>query len=164
MGQTVDWQRGRPYNLTFFGDYRHYLRLTQRSCLAVRLMGRHSRGDVPEYASMGGSWTLRGYPWRSIWGHHLVLCNQELRFPLLDRLVLAFPFGDLDLSAFRGALFVDAGNAWSDAFGRWKGSLGGGARLALGGVFVFRLDGSRRTDFHTVGNDTHYDFFFGWDF
>jgi hypothetical protein len=37
-------------------------------------------------------------------------------------------------------------------------------RLALGGVFVFRLDGSRRTDFTSVGNDTHWDFFFGWDF
>jgi hypothetical protein len=37
-------------------------------------------------------------------------------------------------------------------------------RLGMGGVFVFRLDGSRRTDFRSVDNHTDWDFFFGWDF
>ena len=36
--------------------------------------------------------------------------------------------------------------------------------LALGGVFVFRLDAARRTDFKQIGDETHWDFFFGWDF
>jgi outer membrane protein assembly factor BamA len=94
----------------------------------------------------------------------MVLINQELRFPLVDRLVVGLPFGNIDFSAFRGALFVDAGNAWNDTFGSWRGSIGAGARLALGGVFVFRLDGARRTDFKSVENDTRWDFFFGWDF
>ena len=164
VGQNVDFKSSSRFNLTVFGDYRHYLRLGQRSTFAVRYMGRHSRGDVPEFFSLGGSWTLRGYPWRSIWGRNLVLANHELRFPLLDRLVVAFPFGSLDFSAFRGALFVDAGNAWNDRFGDWKGSLGAGTRMALGGVFVFRLDASRRTDFNSVDNQTRWDFFFGWDF
>jgi hypothetical protein len=87
-----------------------------------------------------------------------------LRFPLVDRLVISLPFGDIDMSAFRGAFFADGGNAWNEAFGDWKGSLGGGVRLGLGGVFVFRLDGSRRTDFKSVDNNTDWDFFFGWDF
>ena len=165
VGQSVDFKSSRRFNVTLFGDYRQYLRLSRRSGFAVRYMGRHSRGDVPEFFSIGGSWTLRGYGWRTIWGRNLVLANHELRFPLLDRLVFAFPFGNIDISAFRGAVFVDAGNAWSDTFGDWNGAIGAGTRLAIGGgVFVFRLDASRRTDFASIGNDTHWDFFFGWDF
>jgi WD40 repeat protein len=164
VGQTVDFKTSRRFNATLFGDYRHYFRLSQRTSLAMRYMGRRSAGDLPEFFSLGGSWTLRGYPWRSIWGSKMVLINQELRFPLVDRLVIGFPFGDMDFSAFRGALFVDAGNAWNDEFGEWRGAVGTGVRLALGGVFVFRLDGARRTNFKSLGNDTHWDFFFGWDF
>lgn len=163
-GHTVDFRRSRPFNTTLFGDYRHYLRLSRRVCVAARYMGLRSSGDVPEYFSIGGSWTLRGYGFRSLWGRNVVLVNHELRYPLLDRMVLAFPFGSIDLSALRGALFADAGNAWNDSFGDWKGSLGAGARLALGGVFVFRLDAARRTDFASIGNDTHWEFFFGWDY
>ncbi len=113
VGQTVDFKTSRRFNLNLTGDYRQYLRLGLRNCLALRLMGRHSRGEVPEYVSMGGSWTLRAYPWRSLWGRNLVLGNAELRFPLVDRLVVSLPFGDIDLSAFRGAFFVDGGNAWN---------------------------------------------------
>jgi hypothetical protein len=164
IGQTVDFKTSRRFNATLFGDYRHYFRLSQRTSYAMRYMGRRSAGDVPEFFSLGGSWTLRGYPWRSIWGSKMLLVNQELRFPLVDRLVIGFPFGDMDFSAFRGALFVDAGNAWNDEFGQWRGAVGTGVRLALGGVFVFRLDAARRTDFKSLGNNTHWDFFFGWDF
>ena len=164
IGQNVDFKSSSRYSTTLFADYRRYLRLTRRSCLAARYMARHSRGPVPEAFSLGGSWTLRGYPWRSIWGRNLVLVNHELRFPLVDRFLVALPFGNIDFTAFRGALFVDAGNAWGDDFGEWRGSLGGGVRLALGGVFVLRLDRSRRTDFRSLGDETHWDFFFGWDF
>ena len=164
VGQNVDFRTSRRFSTTLFGDYRRYLRLSQRSSLALRYMGRHSRGDLPEVFALGGSWTLRGYPWRSLWGPNLVLANHELRFPLVDRMVLAFPFGNIDFSAFRGALFVDAGNAWTDGFGDWRGSVGAGVRLALGGIFVLRLDGARRTDFASIGNDTHWEFFFGWDY
>ena len=164
VGQNVDFKSSRRYSTTLFADYRRYLRLSKRSSLAARYMARHSRGDVPEVFSLGGSWTLRGYPWRSIWGRNLVLVNHELRFPLVDRVLVALPFGNIDFAAFRGALFVDAGNAWDDERGDWKGSVGTGVRLALGGVFVLRLDRSRRTDFHSLSNETHWDFFFGWDF
>ena len=164
LGQTVDFKTSRRFNITVFGDYRHYFRLSPRSALAMRFMGRRSTGDVPEFFSLGGSWTLRGYPWRSIWGSKMVLINQELRFPLVDQLLIGLPFGNIDFSAFRGALFLDAGNAWNDEFDEWRGAFGVGVRLALGGVFVFRLDGTRRTDFKGVENDTHWDFFFGWDY
>jgi hypothetical protein len=90
VGQTVDFKTSRRFNLTLFGDYRHYFRLSQRSNVAMRYMVRRSSGDVPEFFSLGGSWTLRGYPWRSIWGSKMILINQELRFPLVDRLVIGF--------------------------------------------------------------------------
>ena len=164
IGQTVDFKTSRRFNIALFGDYRHYFRLSQRSGLAMRFLGRRSTGDVPEFFSLGGSWTLRGYPWRSIWGSKMLLVNQELRFPLVDRLVIGFPFGNMDFSHFRGALFVDAGNAWNDDFGAWRGAFGYGTRLALGGVFVFRLDKAWRTDFKSVDGAGRWDFFFGWDF
>ena len=164
LGQTVDFKTSRRFNITLFGDYRQYVRLSQRSAYAIRLIGRRSTGDVPEFFSIGGSWTLRGYPWRSIWGSKMILINQELRFPLVDRLLIGLPFGNMDFSAFRGAVFLDAGNAWNDDFDEWRGAFGVGARLALGGVFVFRIDGARRTDFKSVEGDTRWDFFFGWDF
>ncbi len=164
LSQTVDYRSSRRFNLTGFADYRHYVRLSRRGALALRYMARQSEGRVPEFFGLGGSWTLRGYPWMSIWGNRMILANHELRFPLVDRLVVRFPFGDIDFSSFRGALFVDAGNAWRKSFGGWRGSVGAGLRLALGEVFVFRLDGARRTDFQSLGNDTKWDFFFGWDF
>ena len=164
LAQTVDFKTSRRFNIALFGDYRHYFRLSQRSALAVRLMGRRSTGAVPEFFSLGGSWTLRGYRWRSLWGSKMVLYNQELRFPLVDRFLLHFPFGAMEFSAFRGALFFDVGNAWNDDFDQWRAALGAGVRLALGGVFVFRVDAARRTDFKSIDSDTRWDFFFGWDY
>ena len=164
LAQTIDFKTSRRFNVALFGDYRHYFRLSPRSAVAVRLMGRRSSGPVPEYFSLGGSWTLRGYSWRSLWGSKMVLYNQELRFPLLDRFLLHFPFGAMEFSAFRGALFFDVGNAWNDDFDHWRGAFGAGVRLALGGVFVFRVDAARRTDFKSIDGDTRWDFFFGWDY
>ena len=164
LAQTIDFKTSRRFNITLFGDYRHYFRLSQRSAVAVRLMGRRSTGAVPEFTSLGGSWTLRGYRWRSLWGSKMVLYNQELRFPLVDRFLLHFPFGHMEFSAFRGALFFDAGNAWNDDFDQWRAAFGAGVRLALGGVFVFRVDAARRTDFKSIDGDTRWDFFFGWDY
>ena len=164
LAQTIDFKTSRRFNIALFGDYRYYFRLSQRSALAMRLMGRRSTGAVPEFFSLGGSWTLRGYRWRSLWGSKMVLYNQELRFPLVDRFLLHFPFGAIEFSAFRGALFFDVGNAWNDDFDQWRAAFGTGVRLALGGVFVFRLDAARRTDFKSIDGDTRWDFFFGWDY
>ena len=164
LAQTIDFKTSRRFNIALFGDYRYYFRLSQRSALAMRLMGRRSTGVVPEFFSLGGSWTLRGYRWRSLWGSKMVLYNQELRFPLVDRFLLHFPFGAIEFSAFRGALFFDVGNAWNDDFEQWRAAFGAGVRLALGGVFVFRLDAARRTDFKSIDSDTRWDFFFGWDY
>ena len=164
LSQTVDLKSSRRFNFSAYGDYRHYIRLGKRWNWAMRYMARKSFGDVPEYFSLGGSWTLRGYPWRSIWGSKMLLVNQELRFPFIDRLHIGLPFGNIDFGQFRGALLFDVGNAWTDSFGDWRGAFGAGSRLALGGAFVFRLDATRRTNFKSVQSNTNWDFFFGWDF
>lgn len=164
LSQTVDLKSSRRFNFSVYGDFRHYFRLAKRFNWSMRYMARRSFGDVPEYFSLGGSWTLRGYPWRSLWGKKMLLINQELRFPFIDRFHVGLPFGHIDFGQFRGALLLDAGNAWTDSFGDWRGAFGFGTRLALGGAFVFRLDATRRTDFKSLEPRTNWDFFFGWDF
>jgi len=166
IGITNDISRASTDNMTLQADIRKYFRTSLRSAYAVRLFGRISEGTLPERAFIGGSWTLRGYPRFSILGTRVVLINQELRFPLLNRLILRFPFGDLSSPPIQGALFFDAGNAWDKDAGYpgLLGSFGLGARFSLGGPLVLRLDLARTTDFHSISHDTKVDFFFGYDY
>jgi outer membrane protein assembly factor BamA len=94
----------------------------------------------------------------------MVLASNELRFPLINRLVVGFPFGNIGMEGIRGALFFDAGNAWNGEFGRMKGALGVGARVNFGYLTVLRFDWARRTDFRSLESKTRFDFFFGWNF
>jgi outer membrane protein assembly factor BamA len=161
---TVDFLRSRLWVVTPIVDYRRYTRLSLRSALALRLMGRLSFGQEPYDFAIGGSWTLRGYRWRSLWGNHFLLLNTELRFPLIDNLWIGFPIGGIGFSAFRGALFFDVGNAWRSSFGRPEGSLGAGIRLALSPFLTVRFDVAKKTDFRRIEPGFSRDFFFGWDF
>ncbi|HHJ52853.1 MAG TPA: hypothetical protein ENJ89_06635, partial [Caldithrix abyssi] len=88
----------------------------------------------------------------------------ELRFPLIDRLGIRLPLGSISFNSIRGALFVDAGNAWNDTWEGLKGSFGLGVRVRVGGFLVLRYDIGRRTDFKTFSGRTYSQFFFGWDF
>ena len=164
VGQTVDLGALKIHHITGFTDYRRYIRLSKRSAFAVRLLGRSSWGREPQHFWMGGSWTFRGFRHRSIGGRHLVLLNNELRFPLIDNLLIGLPIGRIGFRAFRGALFFDVGNAWNQDFGRVLGSFGAGIRLRVARFLIFRLDAARRTDFKIFEHDTHWEFFFGWDF
>jgi len=166
VGITNDLTRAQPQNTTFQADIRKYFRTSLRTAYSVRLMGRISEGALPERAIIGGSWSLRGYPRFSIIGTRVILLNQEWRFPLLNRLILRFPFGDLAFPPFQGAIFFDAGNAWDKTPGYpgLLGSLGLGVRFSLGGPLVLRFDFARRTDFHAISNDTKFDFFFGYNY
>jgi len=121
-------------------------------------------GEDPQRYYLGGSWSLRGYPRRNFYGRNLLLINNELRFPLVDDLIIGFPIGALRFQAIRGALFFDAGNAWEDDYRDLVGSFGFGIRVALGYVTVLRFDFARKTDFRSVSNTYDFDFFFGWNF
>jgi hypothetical protein len=74
------------------------------------------------------------------------MVNQELRFPLLNRLVFGTPLGDLVLPEFQGAFFVDFGQAWlvNRATRPVLGSLGGSVRLAVAPLAVIRMDAGIR--------------------
>jgi Tol biopolymer transport system component len=164
LGFTFDWDKGKTYNKQILCDFRKYLRIRKNSCFAFRAMGFSSSGKEPQRLYLGGSWSLRGYDRQAFYGRHLILLNNELRYPLIDNLSIGFPFGKISLQAIRGALFFDAGNAWENEFDQLFGSFGIGARISLGYVVVLRLDVSRRTDFNKISPDTDFDFFFGWNF
>lgn len=164
LGLTTDFKKSELYNKLILFDLRKYIRLKKNSCFAIRTMGFSSSGKEPQRLYLGGSWSLRGYDRRAFYGRHLILINNELRFPLIDNLSVGFPIGKLSFHAIRGALFFDAGNAWEDNFERLWGSFGIGARVNLGWVIVLRFDVSKTTDFKKISKSTDFDFFFGWSF
>ena len=93
-----------------------------------------------------------------------MFASQELRFPLIDALLIGFPIGGLDFRGIRGALFFDVGSAFDDTFDQLLGSFGAGVRLSLGYIILLRFDFTRTTDFETISPRTDFDFFFGWNF
>jgi outer membrane protein assembly factor BamA len=110
-------------------DWNEYITLpSPRHVLAVRLfigdmtggppqqglfgLGGSSPGVV-EYASDSQALPLRGYAPNTFRGERAVLAGLEYRFPLLEvgRGGVSAPFF---LRRLHGAIFVDAGEAWSD--------------------------------------------------
>jgi outer membrane protein assembly factor BamA len=170
LGITWEPRTGRVFNRTLMVDLRQYLRISQRISHAVRLAGRLSQGVEPQIFYMGGSWDMRGYPRRHFMGRKLVLLNNELRLPVIDNLLVGFPFGDLELEAIGGALFFDVGNAWNEDLSLKKelfqvdGSFGLGLRARVGYFTVLRLDVAKTTDFDVIFPQTKVQFFFGWNY
>jgi dipeptidyl aminopeptidase/acylaminoacyl peptidase len=161
---------GRVFSRTIRGDFRQYFRISRRICHALRLVGRYSQGLEPQIFYMGGSWDMRGYSRRHFMGRKLILVNNELRLPVIDNLLVGFPFGNMELRAIRGALFLDVGNAWDENLGLAKelsqvhGSFGLGLRARVGYFTVLRLDFAKTTDFKTIFPETKVQFFFGWSY
>ncbi len=164
FGNTYDLRFSNVNYLTGLIDLRKYFRLGFRSAYAVRLLSLFNEGRETLQYYLGGSWDLRLYPRWSLHGRRILLISQELRFPLIDQLGIRFPIASMRFSGIRGALFVDAGNAWNAKWPGFLGSFGLGIRFNLGNVLVLRLDIGRRTDFKSIGKKTITQFFFGWDF
>ncbi len=161
---TTNWNSYRTENVMVSADLRRYLRTSQWTTIALRLQGRVSSGADPQRFAMGGSYSLRGYGRRSIYGTRMYLANAEYRFPLFDRLVLGIP--PVELPGIEGAVFADAGNAWEkfEKFPRPKGSFGLGLRMSLGGYFVLRYDLARQTDFQSIKPGWEREFYVGFDY
>ena len=158
--------RGSSYeSTTLHVDVRNYLNISRRIVFAQRLVSRNSWGSDLQLFYLGGSWDLRGYNFRQFSGKRTILINNELRFPLIDRLLMGFPFGYIDFPMFRGSLFIDAArvDGYIDDTG-WIGSIGTGVEMNLGYLPVIRLNFSRRTDFETIDSDVNVDFFLGFNF
>jgi Tol biopolymer transport system component len=164
LGYTTDLEAAQVRYGTALLDYRYYLRLAPRNCLAFRTLARGSYGRGAEDFSLGGSWTLRGYPWYGLWGHRVLLLNAEWRFPLIDDLLIGFPFGTVGFSAVRGAVFIDGARIWEGNCDGLVGALGCGVRVRVSDLLVLRFDLSKRTDFEHVEPKTRSDVFFGWSF
>lgn len=93
----------------FVLEWRKYVAISRRQELGFRIYGAVSNGASPNIYAIGGYDTIRGYRTRGIAGNRNAFANLEYRFPLIDRLDLAF----MSLGEIRGRLFFDIGAAWS---------------------------------------------------
>lgn len=156
-------------------DVRRYVRTSQQAAVALRAFGYVSEGSRPRAIQMAGSWMLRGYPRYSLSGTHAWLANAEWRFPIANFVTIGFPFGAVRFPPVRGALFVDAGQAWNrgEHEKRVLGATGLGFRMSLVPGFVLRVDVGRR--FALAASDESpadraylrrrfVDLFFGYDY
>ncbi|MBI5475277.1 MAG: PD40 domain-containing protein [Ignavibacteriales bacterium] len=166
LAYTSDIQYSHANYYSVILDYRHYFRIGLMSAYAMRYWLFYNDGQEARRFFMGGSWDLRGYPRWSLRGEKLWLTSHELRFPLIDEVKLRFPFTSISFFGIRGALFADAGNAWDEHYFETLGAVGGGIRLNLGNVIVFRYDIGKRVEenLKRFQSGLFYQFFFGWDF
>jgi len=165
LGNTLDLEGSRYESTTLQVDARHYIGITDRILFAQRLVSRNAWGGDLQLFYLGGSWDLRGYRFREFAGKRTLLLNNELRFPLIDALLVKLPMGLIDFPLFRGSLFLDVGKV--DGFiydSDWLGSIGAGIEMNLGYLPVARVNFSRLTDFKTIDNDIQVDFFLGFNF
>jgi len=181
-------------------DYRRYFRIGQRFSVALRTSGGYSGGGYPKTYFVGGNTNrignisvdenvyqvenlyfssvvtpLRGYDYYELAGTRHAVANVEMRFPFIDYFVMRYPL-HVGLSQVSGALFLDAGAAWSDHDGFKGATADGGSRLvgiksgfgfgarANLGFLVLRYDLAWRTDFRTVAPHTKHYFSLGADF
>ncbi|MBU1098145.1 MAG: hypothetical protein KKB34_16800 [Bacteroidetes bacterium] len=166
LGYTSDVKYSNVNYYSLIGDYRHYLRLGLRTSLAARASVFFNHGKEARRYFAGGSWDLRGYKRFSIRGEKMWLSSIELRYPLIDRFIVNFPFFGLGFFNVRGALFADAGSAWDTKYISTKGSIGLGIRMNFLNAIIFRYDIGKRIEdnFSSIQNGLFYQFFFGWDF
>ncbi len=167
-------------------DYRKYFHFKKRYNFVFRLSGGFSHGDDKKRFFLGGqsNWIgpslgseniyginnlyfgnivtpLRGYKYFDISGTKFFLTNIELRYPLVEHLIMKFPL-PLTLHYINGALFYDMGAAWDEnekfkvgtskdgtKLKDVKAGFGFGARVNLG-FFVLRYDVGWATDFDWV--------------
>jgi hypothetical protein len=162
--------------VNYFADIRQYWPLTKRSEFALRLMGGASAGTDAQYFDLGGPYTLRGYDYNELYGTKMALMNLELRVPFVDRIQMAIP--PISFYGIRGAIFFDAGAAWTDnkefqAFRQdddailkmndLRGSLGTGVRMIVS-PFLLKLDFSWKTDMSYLSKDPNITFVLGSEF
>ena len=164
FGLTRDITRGKADYLTGLADLRENLSLSRTIVYASRIVLKASFGKEGTRFYMGGPWSLRGYATRSMSGKTLLLMNNEIRLPVLARIVLGFPGQRLPLPTIKGAIFADAGAAGERGLDTWRGSLGLGVYLGGGYFPIVRFNTAWRTDFITLRKKPVREFFVGWNF
>ena len=106
---------------------------------------------------------LRGWDYFDVTGDRMLLMNSEFRFPFIREISTVWPL-PMRIRFINGALFMDAGYAWTRKEQTEKhlplppkllGGYGFGMRANLG-IFVLRYDRGWPTDWHTIGRPTNY--------
>ncbi|MBN2184580.1 MAG: PD40 domain-containing protein [Candidatus Krumholzibacteriota bacterium] len=165
LGRSFDINGSRYESTTLHFDLRNYINFGPRFVFAQRAVVRRAWGSDIQLFYLGGAWDLRGYDFRQFAGRTVFLVNSEFRFPLIDDLIVRFPFGHIEFPIFRGSVFVDAGKVAGFIYDTgWIGSIGTGVEMNLGYLPVIRVNFVRKTDFKTVDRDTSFDFFIGFNF
>lgn len=167
-GFTRDLGSGQANEATMLAEVRHYRMLIPNVVLAMRVQGQASLWGDAQRFYLGGYNSLPGVQRRSLTGLQTLLVQQEVRFPVLRRLVLAIPTA-WEFPTVSAALF--AGSAWT-----WDRAFTGGAPEKLGvvgfGVFIgggyfpaFRWNFSwPTTDFRTLPPRPHTQFTIGFNY
>jgi outer membrane protein assembly factor BamA len=179
-GYTTDLMNSYVSYYTLAADVRRYWRLPLGSTFAQWGLVRTNVGRRARLNLIGGSWSLRGYPFLRLRGRSLWFTSQELRFPLVVAPGAFIPFLEpFAIASIRGAAFVDAAHLWTEGYddviedqgsgfdvGRTLASTGLGLRVNALGGFVFRYDfGYRFPDgLEWDLREPFQQFFFGWDF
>lgn len=166
MGYTTDIKYSNVNYYSLIADYRQYIRLALRTALAFRTAIFYNDGKDARRYFMGGSWDLRGWNRWSIRGEKMWISSLELRFPLIDELLIKFPILNLGFNGIRAATFLDVGSAWDKKYKTTYGSVGFGLRFNLWNVLILRYDIGKKIekDFTKLQPGLFYQFFFGWDF
>ncbi len=166
LGISTDLSNGTAENVAALVDLRKYFRTGLRSAYAVRFLGEVSYGFDPYRFSLGGPFSLRGYPRYALTGTRALLLSQELRFPMIRRFVLSTPLGGVEFPSLQGVVFFDAATAWVSGYDvlRPLGSFGVGLRLPLGPFAAVKLDIAKLTDFEHMQKGTELDLSLGWNY
>jgi len=136
-----DLKDGGTLAFTNYVQLRQYLPITRRVLIAVRGLGVFSSGNLPGFYSASGYDRLRAYSYGAIYGNNAWVANVELRFPLVDALVLPF----MQFGGIRGRLYLDVGGAWlkGQSFQFWSSARNEleNALADYGGGFTFYFFG-----------------------
>jgi len=164
-GRTQDFLERGFSSTSAHVDIRRYFKITQRIVFANRFHYNSVWGGTQTLFYLGGPWDLRGYDFRQFIGRTTYLFNTELRFPLIDRFALDFPFGKLEIPMFRGAIFTDVGKVTRFIFdSELLGSIGAGVEINLGYAPVVRVNWTRQTDFRTISARNRWELFIGYNY
>lgn len=140
-------------------DWRKYMLFWRRVTVAGRVIAGTRWGKNPQTFYVGGPYTFRGASYGDMRGNNLILSNLELRFPLIDHLVLGWPL-PIYLRGIGGVLFFDMGGAWfkDESFQPFTGrntswfkfnnaqaAYGFGVRMNLG-FFIAKFDFGKTLD------------------
>ena len=160
-GFTRDMTSGRSDYGTVLSEARLYRRPLPFAVLASRAVLESSFGHDAQRSFIGGPTRLRVPERRALAGLQTITWQEEIRFPLLQRVVFAFP-APWALPTLNGALFADGAWAYDHDLHERQGVLGfsayfgGGFYPALRWNWIWtssdlqKLDSRKPTMFFTL--------------